>query len=102
MTFKVAVVSDIHAYTSTPAGSSAPSHLKVNDVSKPAAQHPLLALHTLIGEQTINADYLICPGDLCDKADTQAAQSSAVTSKPANDGHLKTGQWKPAPDQIFL
>jgi integrase/recombinase XerD len=30
------------------------------------------------------------------------AKASAVTSKPANDGHLKTGQWKPAPDQIFL
>jgi predicted phosphodiesterase len=74
MIFTVAVVSDIHAYTNTPAGSSAPSHLKANDVTKPAAQHPLLALHALIGEQTINADYLICPGDLCDKADTQAAQ----------------------------
>src|ERR1035437_3139340 len=74
MTFKVAVLSDIHAYTTTPAGSSAPSHLRANDVTTPIAQHPLLALHTLIREQTINADYLICPGDLCDRADTQAAQ----------------------------
>ena len=74
MTFKVAVVSDIHAYSNRPAGSSAPSHLKVNDVTKPVTQHPLLALHALIQEQTISADYLICPGDLCDKADTPAAQ----------------------------
>lgn len=74
MTFKVAVVSDIHAYTNTPTGSSAPSHLKANDVSKPVTQHPMLLLHALIQEQGINADYLICPGDLCDKADTQAAQ----------------------------
>lgn len=74
MTFKVAVMSDLHAYTNTPPGSSAPSHLKANDVTKPAAQHPLFALHTLIREQDISADYLCCPGDLCDKADTQAAQ----------------------------
>jgi predicted phosphodiesterase len=74
MTFKVAVVSDIHAYTNTPTGSSAPSHLKANDVSKPVAQHPMLALHELVQRQAFDADYLICPGDLCDKADTQAAQ----------------------------
>lgn len=74
MIFRVAVMSDIHAYTNTPAGSSAPSHLKANDVTKPATQHPLLALHALIEEQDILADYLICAGDLCDKADTAAAQ----------------------------
>lgn len=74
MTFKVAVVSDIHAYTRTEAGSSAPSHLKVNEVGKPIAQNPMRALHELIQQQTIQADYLICPGDLCDRADTQAAQ----------------------------
>src|SRR5579862_358653 len=74
MAFTVAVVSDVHAYTTTPPGSSAPSHLKANDVTKPAAQHPLRALHALIEDQTISADYLICPGDLCDRADTPAAQ----------------------------
>lgn len=74
MTFKVAVVSDIHAYTNTSTGASAPSHLKANDVSRPVAQHPMLALHELVKRQGFDADYLICPGDLCDKADTQAAQ----------------------------
>ena len=74
MTFKVAVMSDIHAYTNTPTGSSAPSRLKANDLNKPPAQHPLLALHAMIHEQNVRADYLICPGDLCHRADTAAAQ----------------------------
>lgn len=74
MTFKVAVVSDIHAYTHTPAGSSAPSRLKANDLNKSSTQHPLLALHALIQEQNVRADYLVCPGDLCHKADMDAAQ----------------------------
>lgn len=74
MPFKVAVVSDIHAYTNTPAGASAPSRLKANDLNKPPTQHPLLALHAMIREQNLKADYLICPGDLCHKADMGAAQ----------------------------
>lgn len=71
MNLKVLVASDLHAYTTR---KPAPSFIEANVHDKPTSQHPLLALAALIDERQLVADYLICPGDLCDRADVPAAQ----------------------------
>jgi len=67
---RIAVLSDIHAYPS--ASPSPPSHLCIAAPADEPTRHPLAGLKRLIKEANLNADLLICPGDLTDKADTAA------------------------------
>lgn len=68
---KIAVVSDLHVYTSAEPGK-APSFLKTEEAVANPLQSPLNSLDILIAEKKMTADFLFCPGDLCDRADGQA------------------------------
>lgn len=64
---KLVVISDIHAFSSRGEGEEEPSYAR-------AAQpppNPFTELLALIEERTLTADFLLCPGDICDQADGQ-------------------------------
>ena len=61
---KALILSDIHAFTTPREGGAIPSYVKVGD-SDGADQQFLEYLE----RNSIELDLLICPGDLCDRAD---------------------------------
>ena len=67
------MVSDLHAFTSAEPGK-APSYLRTEETATNPLEDPLLSLDLLARQQSLQADMLVCPGDLCDKADSQALQ----------------------------
>jgi predicted MPP superfamily phosphohydrolase len=106
---KIAVASDIHAYSSD---TASPSHLRVGMSEAVILQHPISSLLELIDAEKITADILLSPGDLGDKADPQGiAYSWAALSKISQrlgctfftatagnhdmDSRLKTSNHKP-------
>ena len=67
-TLKIAVASDLHAFTAgTPTDD--PSHLSTDLPELPINNHPIASLLDRISTHQLTADYLLCPGDLGDKAD---------------------------------
>ena len=60
------MASDLHAYSDR---ATSPSHLDIGAPESVTLQHPIAALLKLIDEKSLSADYLLCPGDLGDKAD---------------------------------
>jgi 3',5'-cyclic AMP phosphodiesterase CpdA len=70
---RIAIVSDVHAYELTdPRPSTAPSYLCVSDPADQPTRHPVAGLKQLITNEGLQADLLVCPGDLADKANTAA------------------------------
>jgi hypothetical protein len=67
--YRVAVVSDIHAYSAAAvaAGSTPPSWVTATEVSR--HRNPLRDLEEYVNASGITADLLLCPGDFADKAD---------------------------------
>lgn len=67
--YRVAVISDIHAYTasSIAGGVTPPSWVTQFEISR--HRNPLRDLEEYVTTQKITADLLLCPGDLSDKAD---------------------------------
>jgi predicted MPP superfamily phosphohydrolase len=66
---KIAVMSDVHAFDSTIEPSTSP--VSFLDIKKPESdytKHPISGLFKLIADQSLQADYLLLPGDLSDKA----------------------------------
>lgn len=69
-TFKIAVISDLHAFDSKSwTGSTSPSYFD-SSLTGDISQCPVRSLESFIKAQhgAISADVLICPGDLSDKA----------------------------------
>ncbi len=62
--FKIAIASDLHAYDQTLVKDSAPSHLKIDLPEDEPEKHPISGLIKLIKENNLQADLLLCPGDL--------------------------------------
>lgn len=69
--FRVAVLSDLHAYSE---GRNRPSFLDVRSGAHPSNQHPISSLKTLISKTPIQADFLLCPGDLGHRASIQGIE----------------------------
>jgi hypothetical protein len=67
---KVAVASDLHAYSADP---TSPSHLDVKD-PEASGSHPIAGLLRLIKEENLKADALLCPGDMGDKASPEGVK----------------------------
>lgn len=65
-TLRIAVISDLHAYTA--ASEQRPSHLQVLGTSDSTSVDPVRHLEELIEAQGLTADLLLSPGDLGDKA----------------------------------
>jgi 3',5'-cyclic AMP phosphodiesterase CpdA len=67
---RIAVISDLHVVDDLNGGTGN-SNIRVSDAADPT-QNPITALKALITEQQLKADLLLCPGDLCDRADPRA------------------------------
>jgi predicted phosphodiesterase len=67
----VAIVSDVHAYQGFDADKS-PSHCEVMETDP--LKNAIVGLKEFIKSQQLTADYLLCPGDLGDKAVPLAAK----------------------------
>lgn len=68
---RLALVSDLHAYHPVPGRASA-SYLPANpQVSDP---DPFRNLDELIKREQLSVDLVVCPGDICDKADFRGFQ----------------------------
>jgi 3',5'-cyclic AMP phosphodiesterase CpdA len=67
---RIAVLSDLHVVDDSN-GAPGNSHIRVSDQGNPR-QSPVDALHALIKQEKLTADLLVCPGDLCDRANPSA------------------------------
>ncbi len=67
---RVAIVSDLHAVDDQK-GPSGNTNVRLSDAGDPK-QNPLTALSGLVQKEQLEADFLICPGDFCDRADPGA------------------------------
>jgi len=72
--FRVAVVSDLHAYDRV--DGEPPSHFCTLDPEDQPGKHPLAGLEQLIVTQGLTADLLLCAGDIGDKANPGGIQSA--------------------------
>jgi predicted phosphodiesterase len=68
---RIAVVSDIHAAIPTPDGMAA-SYASTAPNTSSSDRDAILSLEKLINDETLAADYLICAGDLADRANPTA------------------------------
>lgn len=67
--YRVAVVSDIHAYSSATIASGATPPSWVTSAELSRHRNPLKDLDDYVKANSITADLLLCPGDIADKAD---------------------------------
>jgi predicted phosphodiesterase len=71
-TIRIAVVSDLHVYTEDYSNESEkPGFIRVNGDNSPLT-NPVEGLSKLIESDDLYADYLVCAGDLTNKADPKA------------------------------
>lgn len=76
---KIAIISDLHCHlSSNNANSRNESYLIVGAKRSPKLRHPVQALIELINQEQLEADTLLCPGDLTDKS-CQQGLSQAIT-----------------------
>ncbi|MCW0192224.1 MAG: hypothetical protein OJJ55_13100, partial [Rhodococcus sp.] len=74
-TLRLAVISDIHAHAAVrKEGLAKASHVVVGQSGLTDLKDPFLSLETLISDESLTADYVICCGDLADKADPTGAR----------------------------
>jgi predicted MPP superfamily phosphohydrolase len=66
---RIAVISDIHAYSKIDKDKPKPSHYHTTENRRLERHHPLPGLFDLINNASLTADILLLPGDLGDKAD---------------------------------
>jgi predicted phosphodiesterase len=84
---KIAVASDLHCLHKGETTASGISFLYSNAPKMPVAHHPVYALLELMkNDSAINADVLICPGDIADKADEQGLVSGWEYLKKIQQG----------------
>lgn len=69
MSFRVAVLSDLHCHPTPKAGEPQVSYLLSDALPLPSGNHPVEALVEVIGRQSLTADVVLVPGDLTDKVD---------------------------------
>src|SRR5688572_24864887 len=66
---RVAVVSDLHAFTAPPS-TGQPSYFCTTDLDSDDMRHPIRSLKTLIRtDPVLSADVLLCAGDLGNQAE---------------------------------
>ena len=70
--FRIAVASDFHAHSKPYDDKDAPSYLSLHSSDGRITVNPVAGIEALIKEKNLEADILLCPGDLGDKADLAA------------------------------
>jgi predicted MPP superfamily phosphohydrolase len=69
---RIAIASDLHAYSSAALqGTTPPSLMEVLSSDTSPTTNPILGLKQLINDAKIRASMLVCPGDLGDKASNE-------------------------------
>lgn len=68
---KIAVVSDLHVFNGS-SSAGGPSFIGTADTQDSPEKHPFRGIQKLIADEGLSADFLICPGDLADRADPAA------------------------------
>lgn len=68
---KIAIVSDLHVFNGS-SSAGGPSFVGTADPQDSPEKHPFRGIQKLIADEGLTADFLICPGDLADKADPAA------------------------------
>src|SRR5579871_1765214 len=71
---RIAVASDLHAFTEVPPGQESPSKLRVPSGDESPAEHPIAGLMELITSERLCADLLLSPGDLTYQADPRGLE----------------------------
>src|SRR5688500_8667587 len=66
-TLRIAVVSDLHVHDGLP-NQDSPSFISTSTTEDEPSRNPIRGIHRLIEDVRLEADILICPGDLADKA----------------------------------
>jgi predicted phosphodiesterase len=67
---RIGIISDIHCRHST-SFDKVNTNLFSDKLRKPFKQHPVQSFLHFIDKEKLKVDYLICPGDITDKADKQ-------------------------------
>ncbi|NTW87983.1 MAG: metallophosphoesterase [Desulfobulbaceae bacterium] len=70
---KIAVISDLHAFSS-PVSGRTPSYLDMSNTDRNKMNDPILGLNHLIEENHLKVDILLCAGDIGDKATPAATK----------------------------
>jgi Calcineurin-like phosphoesterase len=68
---RIAIMSDLHA---APKGTTAGGEVKLfsDDAGMANTAHPMKGLHALIKARNLQADFVLCPGDMTNKASSEA------------------------------
>ena len=68
----ILVISDLHAHAGDPRKGDAPSYYSTNNLYSSADVNPMTGIAELISNANLHVDWVVCPGDLGDKADAVA------------------------------
>jgi Calcineurin-like phosphoesterase len=66
----ILVISDLHAHPGDPRKGDAPSHYSTNHVFNTPTTNPLADIPKIIIDAGLTVNWIVCPGDLGDKADS--------------------------------
>jgi predicted phosphodiesterase len=69
---RVLIISDLHAYTPSRGDVSVPSFLLNSSVAIPDRPNPLQSIPELLEQEGLDVDWVLCPGDISDKANPDA------------------------------
>lgn len=70
---RIAIASDLHAYVEA-RDTPAPSHFRVTMAESEPGKNPIAGLQRLVAQEGIQADLLLCPGDIAHQAQQVAIQ----------------------------
>lgn len=71
---KIAILTDLHAFSSLKEGAQSPSWLSLREDQSNARVNPFAGLRKLISDEDITADAVLCCGDMGDKGEPDAQQ----------------------------
>src|ERR1022692_1873708 len=74
--FSLLVISDLHAHSGDPSGGDAPSNYSTNNLYGAPTINPMVDIATLVKDAGLSVDWIVCPGDLGDKADPNAQNAA--------------------------
>jgi hypothetical protein len=69
---RVLLLSDLHAISGDPDTVTSPSHLSARPTYDSATLNPLRAIPDMLRKESLCVDWVLCPGDLGDRADPVA------------------------------
>lgn len=69
----ILIISDIHAFNGNPDDGEAPSYYSTwPQFQNSDVRNPFRTIHALLAQENLSVDWILCPGDLADRADPTA------------------------------